>query len=57
MELRLFPSTGILHLAINCLGKNPFGYTLGYDSPESSARTIYFSTLLARSGTYFSSLS
>ena len=23
MELRLFPSTGILHLSINCLGKNP----------------------------------
>ena len=43
-------------LAIDCLGKNPGCYTLGYYSPESSARTIYFLTLLATSGTSFMTL-
>ena len=51
----LVPSTVILHLSINCLGKNPFGCTLGCDSPESNARPTYCLTLLATSGAYFRS--
>ena len=49
-------------LAVDCNSKNPnnsknpYGYTLGYDSPESSTWTIYFLTLLATSGTSFMSL-
>ena len=45
MELRLSPSTVILHLAVNCNSKNP-----------NFAPTTYFLTLLATSGTSFLTL-